>query len=79
MTGRPSLHLIELTDREAELITHYALGKQQRQIAKEMGVTENTVKSLTKSAFERLGAVNNANAVALAISLGLLPADIATR
>lgn len=77
MTARPGQHLIKLTDREAELITHFALGRQQRWIAMEMGVTENTVKSLTRTAFEHLGAVNNTNAVAIALGLGLIPADVA--
>jgi DNA-binding CsgD family transcriptional regulator len=75
MTAQPGT---SLTARHLELIARLALGQQQRRIAAEMGVTENVVKNLTRTAMEALGGVNNANLVALAIAYGRLPANAAT-
>lgn len=77
MANRRSQALIELPPLETALVIRFAHGQQQKQIAREMGVTENTVKTLTRSAFELLGTASNANAVALAIGLGLIPVDVA--
>jgi DNA-binding NarL/FixJ family response regulator len=75
VTGRQQL--ISLPPLETALVVRFAHGQQQRQIGREMGLNENTVKALTSSAYQLLGATNNANAVALAIGLGLVPHDCA--
>lgn len=75
MTGRQQLH--SLPPLETALVVRFAHGQQQRQIGREMGLNENTVKALTSSAFQLLGATNNANAVALAIGFGLIRHDCA--
>jgi DNA-binding CsgD family transcriptional regulator len=69
--------LISLPPLETALVVRFAHGQQQRQIGREMGLNENTVKALTSSAYRLLGATNNAHAVALAIGLGLIPHDCA--
>jgi DNA-binding CsgD family transcriptional regulator len=76
VTGRQQ-QLVSLPPMETALIIRFAHGQQQRQIARELGLNENVVKALTRSAFELLGATNNAHAVALAIGLGLVPHDCA--
>ncbi|MFJ6215111.1 response regulator transcription factor [Streptomyces sp. NPDC092296] len=78
MTGRPGAHEIALAPREAQVIARYARGESQTQAAAGMGVSVHTVREYTRSAYERLGADSAAHAVALAIGLGLLPADVAT-
>lgn len=77
MTGRPSAHLIDLTAHQARVLALIACGCDQPRIAKELGITVNTVRSHTRDIFVRLGADNNAHAVALAIGYDLLPADVA--
>lgn len=78
MTARPGQHLIELTDKQTEVLTHMARGLGQPGIAKVMQINVNTVKSHLRGCLERLGADNGTHAVALAIGYGLLPADVAT-
>lgn len=78
MTGRPSAHLMELTPAQTEVLCRIARGQQQPQIAREMHVSVNTIKSHFRDIFIRLGADNAAHAVALSIGLELIPADVAT-
>ena len=78
MTARPALHLIELTDKQVEVLTLMARGLGQPAISRVMQVSVNTVKSHLRECLVRLGADNGAHAVALAIGFDLLPADVAT-
>lgn len=78
MTGRPSLHLIELTDKQTEVLSHLARGLDQPAISRVMQISPNTVRSHLRDSLVRLGAANGTHAVAIAIGLGLLPADVAT-
>jgi len=78
MTARPSPHLIELTAQQAEVLTRVAWGWDQPKIARDLGLTVHTVRSQFREVLQRLGANDRAHAVALAIGLGLLPADVAT-
>ena len=77
MTARPGQHLIELTDKQAEVLAHMARGLGQPGIAREMQISVQTVRTHLRAAMERLGAVNGLHAVALAIGLGLLHDDVA--
>lgn len=80
MTGaRPRMDIPHLTDRHIEVVARYAIGQQQTAVAESMGVGVNTVKTWTRELFERLGAVNNANAVHLAHQAGHLTPDLMTR
>ena len=65
----------EPTLRELEVLWYYAHGLRYRAVADELGITVHTVKSLTQSAYQKLGARNCAHAVAIAIRRGLLFAD----
>lgn len=56
-----------LSARETELITHLSQGLTREEMAQEMNLSINTVKSLTKQAFAKLGAINSADAVRIAI------------
>ena len=63
-----------LSSREAEVLTIAAKGSNNREIAKEMGLSENSVKMFLKRAFFKLGASNRAEAVQLAVRRGLINA-----
>ena len=61
-----------LSVREAEVLQFAAKGGSNGAIAKEMGLSENSVKMFLKRAFFKLGASNRAEAVQLAIRRGLI-------
>ena len=63
-----------LSSREAEVLVIAAKGSNNREIAKEMGLSENSVKMFLKRAFFKLGAANRAEAVQLAVRRGLIKA-----
>ena len=61
-----------LSAREAQVIKVAATGANNKEIAKEMGLSENSVKMFLKRAFFKLGASNRAEAVQLAVKRGLI-------
>jgi DNA-binding NarL/FixJ family response regulator len=71
--NRPGSRGGSLTGREHGVIRLVAAGLSNRQIAKALGITERTVKFHVTSIFNKLGAENRAQAVALAGQRGLLP------
>jgi DNA-binding NarL/FixJ family response regulator len=62
-----------LTPRELAVLRLVAAGLSNRQIADSLGITERTVKFHVTAIFNKLGADNRAQAVALAGRRGLLP------
>lgn len=65
--------VIELTQRELELLKWVAQGYSNKAIAQEMSISPNTVKYHIKNVLQKLGAQNRAEAVATAIRAGWLP------
>jgi len=61
-----------LTEREREVLRLVATGLPNKQIAHALGIAERTVKYHVASLFDKLGADNRAQAVALAAQQGLL-------
>ena len=61
-----------LSARESEALKLAAKGAGNKEIAKEMGLSENSVKMFMKRAFFKLGASSRAEAVQLAIKRGLI-------
>jgi DNA-binding NarL/FixJ family response regulator len=61
-----------LTPRELAVLRLVAAGQSNRQIAESLGITERTVKFHVTAIFNKLGADNRAQAVALAGRRGLL-------
>jgi len=61
-----------LSEREREVLRLVADGLPSKQIARELSITERTVKFHVNSIFLKLGADNRAQAVALAAQRGLL-------
>ncbi|MFA4993973.1 MAG: helix-turn-helix transcriptional regulator [Bdellovibrionales bacterium] len=65
--------LIEpLTAREAEILTWTARGKTRKEISDIVCLSEETVKDYHRKISNKLNAVNKANAVSIACTLGLI-------
>jgi DNA-binding NarL/FixJ family response regulator len=62
-----------LSARERGVLQLVAAGLSNRQIAETLGISERTVKFHVTAIFNKLGAENRAQAVALAAARGLLP------
>ena len=62
-----------ITARELEILTLVARGMSNREIATQLFVSENTVKTHCARAFDKLGAVRRTQAVQRGKELGLLP------
>jgi NarL family two-component system response regulator LiaR len=62
-----------ITDRELEVLTLIARGLSNREIATQLFVSENTVKTHCSRAFDKLGATRRTQAVRHGKELGLLP------
>lgn len=64
----------DLTRRELDVLSLIRDGLRNKQIADRLGIAETTVNFHVRNLVEKLGAHDRANAVALAIRRGLLPA-----
>jgi DNA-binding NarL/FixJ family response regulator len=62
----------ELTPREREVLALLAQGKQNKEIALELNVTERTVKFHLSAIYSKLGAGNRTEAVTIALQQGLV-------
>lgn len=62
----------ELTARERSIIEFIARGRSNKEIARELGVTPETIKTHLKRIFQKLSAESRAQAVVRAQSLGML-------
>jgi DNA-binding NarL/FixJ family response regulator len=62
-----------LTDREVQVLELVTDGQRNREIAVELGISENTVKFHLKNIVEKLHAQNRAELAARAVREGLVP------
>jgi two-component system, NarL family, response regulator LiaR len=65
--------ILGITDRELEILTLIARGLSNREIATQLFVSENTVKTHCSRAFGKLGAARRTQAVQRGKEHGLLP------
>jgi len=63
---------LEVSGREIEVLKLLAAGKTNAQIAKELVISQNTVKTHIKNTLKKLGASNRTEAVTVAMKNGLL-------
>lgn len=71
--GRASLHLVEsLSERELEVLRLLAAGLSNLEIAKELYLSINTIKTHTKSIYGKLNVRSRVQAVNRAEELGIL-------
>lgn len=61
-----------LSPRETSALTNLAQGKSRAQAAKDMGISENTLRVYIEGGRHKLGAMNTTHAVARALSIGLI-------
>jgi DNA-binding CsgD family transcriptional regulator len=69
---RPGDTSTDLTNREREVLRRIAAGHSSRQIGRDLGLTNYTVRSYVRDLLRKLGAPNRSHAVALAYETGLL-------
>ena len=60
-----------LTDRERETLANIATGRSNDQIAVQMGISLNSVKSYIRSAYRKIGVQSRSQAVLWAVSNGV--------
>lgn len=65
----------ELTKTERKILQAVAAGKANKEIAYELNVSENTIKTHVKNVFEKLGVTDRTSAATLAIKRGLVRID----
>jgi len=63
--------LSELTPRELEILEHLAIGQSNKVIARELGITDGTVKLHVKSVLRKLDVRSRVEAAVIAVELGL--------
>jgi len=73
----PSL-VTPLTDREMEVLTLAAKGQTNKAIATQLSISDRTVQGHFARIFEKLQAASRTEAVMRAVSMGLIPPDIAS-
>jgi DNA-binding NarL/FixJ family response regulator len=61
-----------LSKRESEILQKVAYGSTTKQVARELGISPHTVKTHLERIFEKLGANDRAQAVAIALRQGLV-------
>jgi DNA-binding NarL/FixJ family response regulator len=61
-----------LTEREIEVLSHVAGGNRNRDIAKRLFISEETVKVHVKHIMEKLGASDRTQAIAIAVRRGII-------
>ena len=62
----------KIAQREVEVLSYVAQGHANKQIARVMGIGESTVKTYMRQIFEKLDAVDRANAVAIGMRDGMI-------
>ena len=69
---QPAQVTIDLSDREKEVMQLLATGMSNAEIAKQLFLSEGTVRNYTSAIFSKLGVSDRTSAVVLAIKLGLV-------
>ncbi len=69
-----AVHVIDepLTGREVEILRLVSIGKANKQVASELGLSEETVKGHLKSVFAKLGVADRTHAVTVAARRGII-------
>jgi len=66
---------VELTEREREILEYVARGFSNKDVARAIGRTDETVKIHLKSVFAKLGAADRTEAVTVALQRGIIHLD----
>lgn len=72
--ARPDEHLLStLNPRELEVLAHLAMGKRNRTIAEELGISQSTIKFHVAGVLKKLDVANRGEAGAIAARAGIVP------
>jgi len=71
LTVSASQSAISLTEREREILIHVSLGKSNRQIARDLYISEKTVKNHLTNIFRKIGVSDRTQAALYALKHGL--------
>jgi DNA-binding CsgD family transcriptional regulator len=72
--GNPkALETLGISPREREVLEEIAAGRSNKEIARRLGVSPNTVKTHVARLFEKLEAKRRTDAIARARELGIVP------
>lgn len=71
MTARPTAAADSLTGRERQVLALVAVGRSNREIARQLSVAEKTVKTHLSSLFRKLGVADRTQAALYAVAHGL--------
>ncbi|HYV31887.1 MAG TPA: response regulator transcription factor [Candidatus Binatia bacterium] len=63
---------VGLSSREREVLVQVAIGLSNKQVARVLGISENTVRHHLSHVFDKLRAANRTEAVMAALRVGLL-------
>jgi DNA-binding NarL/FixJ family response regulator len=69
--AEPRAHRTDLTARELEVLRHIARGRSNKEIARELGVAEKTVKTHVSNVLSKLGVADRTQAALYAVQHGL--------
>lgn len=61
-----------LSAREVQILQHIASGSSTKEVARDLGISAHTVKTHLERIFDKLGANDRAQAVAIALRMGLV-------
>jgi len=61
-----------LSPREVQILQHIASGSSTKQVARDLGISAHTVKTHLERIFDKLGANDRAQAVAIALRMGVV-------
>lgn len=67
-----NINTYQLSERELEIFSFYARGMQRKEIAEQLSISENTVKSHLKNSFSKLDIKNRTQVIEKARELGLI-------
>ena len=70
--GEPEVEVSALSKRERQILQMVANGKTTKEVARDLGISPHTVKTHLERIFEKLGANDRAQAVAIALRQGLV-------
>jgi LuxR family maltose regulon positive regulatory protein len=71
-SGRDNLLHRNLSEHELDILNRLSQGRTVEEIAREMNISDNMVKSVIRSLYSALGAANRADAIRIATAKGLL-------
>jgi LuxR family maltose regulon positive regulatory protein len=69
---KEQVRAVELSPREMEILVGLSQGLTREELAENGDISINTVKSVIKNVYSKLGAVNRADAVRIATAIGIL-------